>query len=237
MFFLTFLCAFAQSLKICHKAYVFIFPVAYSCIEYYKFKNGFLIYGDTETVFLGKIAGKIEIEAASIVDKKLRTKEYLLFLKARNKKKVHIYEFTNGLVSYFIRVNDKVEEGVMEIPERIDPLLAGLLIYMKANGKEKEILFFYDARIQKVSFKIIKEEELEWKGRVWKTYKVKVVPKVITTGFLVPKGIWYIWIDKETRIPVRIKVSFKIGSANMWIDKIEGNKKFIKELINLDNSH
>lgn len=64
----------------------------------------------------------------------------------------------------------------------------------------------------------------------WNTYKILVVPEVKTTGLLTPRGKWYIWIDKEYLFPVRLKISFVIGSVNAWIDSISGNINLLRKL-------
>ena len=94
---------------------------------------------------------------------------------------------------------------------------------MNASLKNTKHTFFYDGKEQSVEFVIVGRETLERLGRRWNTLKVKVLPKVKTSGLLVPKGTWFVWIDEETRIPVRMKMSFTLGSANAWIDSIEGD--------------
>ncbi|MFN3471084.1 MAG: DUF3108 domain-containing protein, partial [Aquificaceae bacterium] len=67
----------------------------------------------------------------------------------------------------------------------------------------------------------------------FKARKVEVYPNIETKGLLKPKGLWYLWIDEETNIPVRMELKFVIGSASARIERIEGDKNLLKDIFNV----
>ena len=226
---------FANYLKVCFKAYYLIFPVGYSCLKVEELtKKEIKIEGITQSTFLGSIFKKIEITASSRASKNLISRKFYLKLTSGDYRKIHIYEFKKGFVKYEIIVEKqrtaRIMKGKKNIKKPSDPLTATLFLFLNASPLRKKHFFFYDGREQLVEFMVIGEEELERLGMTWNTLKVKVIPRVRTTGILIPKGIWYVWIDKETRLPIRMKVSFTLGSANAWIDSIDGNLKFFYSL-------
>ena len=226
---------FGNTLKLCFKAYYLIFPVGYSCLELKEVsEKDLIIQGDTRSVFLGSIFRKIRISARSEAQKDLTSRRFSLKLSSGSYRKIHSYEFKENSVRYEIIVEKErsaqVIRGTKKIKNPSDPLTASLFVYLNASEKNTRHTFFYDGKEQSVEFVVVGKETLERLGREWKTLKVKVVPRVKTSGFLVPKGTWFVWIDEETRIPVRMKISFTLGSANAWIDSIEGNSRLFYRL-------
>jgi len=67
---------------------------------------------------------------------------------------------------------------------------------------------------------------------MYDTWKVLLVPKVETKGLLKPKGKWFIWVDKETNIPVKLRINFTIGSVTAYLKKLEGDVNFLLEVRN-----
>ena len=226
---------FADYIRLCFKAYYLIFPVGYSCLKVQEVSSGDLIIeGDTRSVFLGSIFRKIRITAHSETNRELTSRQFKLELNSRNYRKIHSYEFEGGYVKYEIIVEREravnVLRGRKKIKNLSDPLTASLFVYLKASDKSSKHTFFYDGKEQSVEFVVVGKEKLERLGRTWNTLKVKVIPKVKTSGLLVPKGTWFVWVDERTRLPVRMKISFTLGSSNAWIDSIEGNSRLFYRL-------
>ncbi len=226
---------FAEHIKLCFKAYYFIFPVGYSCLKVHKDRKGVLrIRGEARSVFLGSLLGGIEITSRSKADFSLRSKRFLLRIKEGKNLEIHIYEFVGNSVKYEIRLRKgkvlKVVKGKIKVERPLDPLSLSLYILLIASKLKKKCTFFYGGKIQSVSFRMVGRENLERLNRNWNTLKIRVVPKVRTSSFLKPKGVWFVWIDEKLRIPIRIKVSFTLGSANLWLDSIEGNPLFFYSL-------
>ncbi len=226
---------FADSLKLCFKAYYLIFPVGYSCLKVQEIsEKDLLIEGDTRSVFLGSIFRKIRIKARSETLRDLTSKRFELKLTSGDYRKIHSYTFKDNLAEYEIILEKgrsvRVFRGRKHIKNPSDPLTASLFVYLSASSSKQKHTFFYDGKEQTVEFVVVGKEKLERLGRTWNTWKVKVIPKVKTSGLLVPKGTWFVWIDEETRIPVRMKIGFTLGSANAWIDSIDGNLQLFYSL-------
>ncbi len=227
---------FADYLKLCFKAYYLIFPVGYSCLKVQEAsERDLVIEGDTRSVFLGSIFRKIRINARSHARKNLASQSFQLELRSGNYRKIHSYKFKGNKVEYEITVereqNVRVIRGKREVKNPSDPLTASLYVYLKASSERKKHTFFYDGKEQSVEFVVVGKEKLERLGRIWNTLKVKVIPRVKTSGLLVPKGTWFVWLDERTRLPVRMKMSFTLGSSNAWIDSIEGNSLLFLSLV------
>ncbi len=226
---------FAESLRLCFKAYYLIIPVGYSCIEVKSLSYGKMkVIGETRSLFLGSLFRKIEIKARSELEKGLSSEKFTLYLKSGEYIKKHFYAFRGNVVNYEIRVekSGKVRtiKGRKRVRNNSDPLTASLYVYLAASFRKRKHVFFYDGREQLVEFIAVGREKLKRLGRDWKVIKIKVIPKVKTSGILIPRGTWFVWVDENTRIPVRMKVNFTLGSANAWIDSIEGNSQLFLSL-------
>jgi len=231
----AFLFSYGAEVTYCQKAYYFIFPVGYSCATYKLEGDKLLLEGWTKSSFLGSVVKKLEVKSTSHSRKDLTSERFFVELKTPTVRKVHRYAFEGNKVFYEIVVEEEgkerqVKRGELVVSSPVDPFLAGILLYLTADEKKRRLKFFYDGREQEVLYQVVGEEKLERIGREWDTYKVLVEPKVKTSGFLVPKGKWLVWIDKKTRLPVRLKIAFTIGSANVWIDKLEGEEDFLNLL-------
>ena len=65
----------------------------------------------------------------------------------------------------------------------------------------------------------------------FKARKIEVYPNIETKGLLKPKGLWYLWIDEETNVPVRMDLKFVIGSASARLERIEGDRYLLKRVL------
>ncbi|HIP43638.1 MAG TPA: hypothetical protein EYG91_07145 [Aquifex aeolicus] len=77
------------------------------------------------------------------------------------------YSTTTGLGSILgkIEIKGKTRGNLHQMEKPIDPFMAGLIVYIISSVREKELRFFYDGRVQKVRYKVLSEEILEWKGK------------------------------------------------------------------------
>jgi len=127
---------------------------------------------------------------------------------------------------------EEKEEGFYASGEILyDPFSASLLIYLNTPSREGgSISLFYDGKVRKVTYRTVGEEEVEVFGRTYRTWKVVFNPEMETKGLLKPRGLWYAWIDKETNIPVRLKVSFTIGSAYIYLEKVKGRSGLLRDI-------
>jgi len=226
--------AFPRSLELCYKAYYFIFPVGYSCNTYELKKDKILLTGFSESKFLGSLIGKVEVRGKSISTLKMESLYFKLFLKAGKRERYHEYVFLGKEVEYLISMKggkgEKHLKGRLTLKNPVDPYLASLIVILTASEEKKVLDFFYDRRNQKVVYRVVGREILERLGREWRTLKVEAIPYVKTSGLLTPKGKWYLWIDEALLIPVRMKVSFNLGSANVWLDSVKGELKLLRNL-------
>ncbi|NPB05972.1 MAG: DUF3108 domain-containing protein [Aquificae bacterium] len=225
---------YGKELKFCQKGYYLLFPVGYSCTTYAVKDGKLFMSGWTKSSFIGAVVKKLRLESEAVASLSFTSERFLARIKTPKYEKLHRYAFKGNEVYYEIRVvengKEKVKKGTLRVSSPVDPFLAGVLLYLTADEREREIRFFYDGLEQRVVYRVVGRETLERMGREWKTLKVEVKPFVKTEGLLKPKGSWLVWIDEETRLPVRLKVSFVIGSANVWIDALEGDETLLKSL-------
>ncbi|NPB07402.1 MAG: DUF3108 domain-containing protein [Aquificae bacterium] len=234
LLFLLISLAFPGSLELCYKAYYFIFPVGYSCNTYELKDDRIVMRGFSESRFLGSLIGKVLVEGSSISTTSMESLYFRLLLKTGKRERYHEYVFFGKEVEYSIRIKKGKEEktlkGRVPVKKPVDPYLASLIVLLGSSEEEKKLDFFYDGRNQRVIYRVVGKEVLERLGRTWRTLKVEAIPQVKTSGLLVPKGKWYLWIEEESLIPVRMKVSFTLGSANVWIESIKGDTTLLKRL-------
>ncbi len=226
--------SFSKELETCYRILFWFLPVAESCVSYSLDSKELRIKSWAKTVAAGSLVKRINSWGeATLVG--LSPKSFALFQREGSFIRDHFYFFTKEGVSYRIiryrGAREEVKEGLFKSSVLLlDPFSATLAVYIDTpNYRDSVVHVFYDMKVQTIHYRTISEEEVVVLGSKYNTWKVLLIPKFDTKGLLKPKGKWFVWIDKETNLPVKLKVSFTIGSASIYLEKIKGYKKLIKE--------
>jgi hypothetical protein len=221
-------------LEVCYRIYYLFFPVAENCATYKAKGKELIIEASAKTVVLGKIVKPIHNWGVAISDlASLKPKEFIFYQREGSFKRDHLYKFYGSVVRTKIikyrKKTDKVErvfEKVFWLGDKyVDPFTASAVIYKSIPEKKEGLVrIFYDGRGQSVEYKLVGEERVRTELGNFATWKVELTPNITTRGLLSPKGRWYIWIDKNSKIPVKLKVTFTIGTATGLIYKLKGNR-------------
>jgi hypothetical protein len=218
-------------LEVCYRGYYLFFPVIVDCITYEENKIKAYAYSTP----LGSLFKKVKYEGSSTYENKnnkLASKDFFFIQQEGKHKLIHTYIFKKNKIIYQKRhyklKNDRYffkeeKKKIFRIKERFfDPFTSSVYLYkiIKTN-KQGNIPIFYDGKFYKVPFKVEKEEKLKIDGKIYKTTKVFLNPKFETKGLLKPTGNWYLWIDNNLNIPVKMKINFTIGSFRLIINSLK----------------
>ncbi len=220
------------------------FPVAENCMKYKIQDKELIVEASAKTVVIGKLVKPIHNWGVAVSNAStLKTKEFLFYQREGNFKRDHVYKFYDGLVKVKItkyrKNSDKIErvlEKIVSVGDYVDPFTASIAIYKHIPyKKEGRIKVFYDGKRQSIDYRLVGEERVKTDLGKFNTWKVELFPNISTRGLLKPKGRWFIWIDKKRKIPVKLKISFVIGTAVGLIYKLKGYEQlFSEDLIDFD---
>jgi hypothetical protein len=103
-----------------------------------------------------------------------------------------------------------------------DPYAVALHLFENiGKNKAGTLRLFYDDRFYNVPYSILKEERLSIDGVSYETYRVLVKPYIQGKGLLKPRGDWLLWIDKKSKLPVKMSVGFIIGSVDVVLENLK----------------
>ncbi len=219
-------------LTTCYTIYFLLFPVAESCVTYKLEGLKTTISSWAKTVVIGKLVkrvhnwGKAELLGTKPVS-------FQLFQREGDFKRDHTYIFEERGVSYKIvrygSGGNEVKEGFFESSVLLlDPFTASLMVYIDTpNFVTSTLQLFYDAKVQQVSYRTVGKERVSVFGKSYDAWKVILIPSIETKGVLKPKGRWFLWIDRETLIPVKLKLGFTIGSVSVHLKEVKGNRRLL----------
>jgi len=221
---------YAETLKTCYTGYYFFIPLIRDCITY-NLSEG-KVYAHAFSTSIGSIFKKVEYKGYSLYDKKTLNSRYFYFLQFEGKlRMIHEYKFNNNFIYFSKQIYrrkdkkyrlEKLIKRKYPLKGYLDPFTASIYLYKKIEGKKKgNLKIFYDGKGYTVPFKVIKEENIYLDGRIYKTLKIFLHPEFKTKGLLRPTGDWFLWIDKKLSIPVKMELSFTIGSFKLYIDEIK----------------
>lgn len=229
------LIVFAKELETCYRVYFWFFPVAESCVLYTKEGKEVRIKSWARTIVVGRLVKPVNSWGMATMSE-LKAKSFALYQREGSYVRDHLYLFGDRGIEYEIvrykKEGKEVKKGFFESSVYLfDPFSTSLLVYLDTpNFKGGTIPVFYDGKVQRVDYKTVGEERVEVNGKVYDTWKVVLVPNIETKGMLKPRGRWYVWVDKETNIPVMLKVSFTIGSARIYLKDLKGDVYLLKEV-------
>ncbi len=227
--------SFSKELEVCYRIYYLFFPVAENCVKYRVKGEELIVEAFAKTVVLGKIVKPIHNWGVAVSDvKSLKTKEFLFYQREGTFKRDHEYKFYGELVKVRIVKYRKDSDKVERVWERIfrvgdyyvDPFTASAVIYRDIlKRSEGRVKIFYDGRKQEVKYRLLGEEKISTELGRFDTWKVELRPNISTRGLLKPRGRWLMWVDKRTRVPVKLKISFVIGTATGVVYKLKGDRE------------
>jgi hypothetical protein len=124
--------------------------------------------------------------------------------------------------------SEKTRSRIIKIPEEAgrvhDPL--SCLYYARTLdlqvGSEHKLTVNTDRKNWVMNLKVIREEEQDIAG-LGKVQCLVIEPVAQFQGIFVRKGSMTVWVEKQTRIPLMMKVKIPIGSASAVLTKAENS--------------
>ncbi len=238
LFLITFpVKVFSGELTACFSVEVLIFKVGESCITYKDAGEYIIVESFIRTLNIASKAKKIEDKGAATLKKVgLMPKNFVFFQQEGGFKRFQRYDFEDLKIKMleikFKGLSDDIETNQYKTypyTGQRDPFSAALFLFKEATRTERGYLnLFYDDRSYQIPYKFIGEEQIKISGNTFSAKKLLIKPEIKGKGLLRPKGDWYIWVDNETLLPVKMSVGFLIGSVNVFISSIEGERHLLK---------
>lgn len=209
---------------------VLIFKVGESCIEYKEDGDNINVTSFMRTVNIGSLARRVEDKGEAIIDKKgLKPISFKFHQEEGRFKRYQEYQFLEGKIFVreikFKKLTDNIEKDEKKVyvsKEYGDPYTVALHLFTNVASNRKGVLkLFYDDKFYNIPYTVLKEETISVSSTKYDTYKVLVKPYIQGRGLLKPKGDWILWIDKSSRMPVKMSVGFIIGSVNVIIETLK----------------
>ncbi len=230
----------AQELKACYKAYLLFLPVAETCITYRQENSILKVNSYVRTINVGKLVKRVYNTGGAEIDlPNLSPKRFVYYQEEGEFKRYQEYIFGKGKIRVaevkYVKLSDQVEkkeEKEYEYKGFVDPYTASLLLYRDSARVERgTVKMFYDDKEYWLPYSVIGRERVDTPAGSFITRKLEVYPNIETKGLLKPKGTWYLWIDEETNVPVKMELKFVIGSASARLESIEGDKTLLRNLL------
>ncbi|MFN7065386.1 MAG: DUF3108 domain-containing protein [Aquificaceae bacterium] len=228
----------AQELKACYRAYLFLLPVAETCITYRQEGDKLKTESFVKTINVGKLVKRVYNKGEAIISlSDLKPIHFVYYQEEGEFKRFQEYRFSEDRIRVteikYVKLTDEIEKR--EEKEHIyrgyvDPYTASLMLYKDtARFESGTVRMFYDDKEYILPYSVKGMERIgEFNAR-----KVEVYPNIETKGLLRPRGTWYLWVDQETNLPIRMELKFLIGSASAKIERIEGDKNLLRNSLNV----
>ncbi len=230
----------SSELKACYKAYLLFLPVAETCITYRQENSILKVNSYVRTINVGKLVKRVYNTGGAEIDlPNLSPKRFVYYQEEGEFKRYQEYIFGKGKIRVaevkYVKLSDQVEkkeEKEYEYKGFVDPYTASLLLYRDSARVERgTVKMFYDDKEYWLPYSVIGRERVDTPAGSFITRKLEVYPNIETKGLLKPKGTWYLWIDEETNVPVKMELKFVIGSASARLESIEGDKTLLRNLL------
>ncbi|QWK20661.1 MAG: DUF3108 domain-containing protein [Hydrogenobacter thermophilus] len=242
LLFLTFLplFSFANHLTACYKAYFLFLPVAETCITYKDEGKNLKVSSIVRTINVGKLVKRVYNRGQATIDKDpLSPVRFEYYQEEGEFKRYQEYKFKDGKIYVkevkYKKLTDEIErneEKVYKYSGYVEPYTASLILYRDSAIKSYgTVLMFYDEKDYVLPYSVIKKEYADTEVGGFNTRVVEVSPNIETKGLLKPKGRWYLWLDEETYLPVKMRLSFVIGGVEAVLTKLEGDRYLLRKLI------
>ncbi len=232
--------SFSQELKACYRAYLFLLPVAETCITYKQQNNHLKVESFVKTINVGRLVKRVYNRGGAEVEvPELSPRHFTYYQEEGEFKRYQEYTFGNGKIKVleikYVKLSDQVEkkeEKEYSYKGFVDPYTASLILYRESAKVEKgTVKMFYDDKEYWLPYSLVGRERIDTPAGSFTARRVEVYPNIETKGLLKPKGIWYLWIDEDTNLPVRMELKFVIGSASARLERIEGDKYLLRSIL------
>lgn len=232
--------ALASELKACYRAYLFYMPAAETCITYRLEGKNLRVSSFVRTVNVGKLVKRVYNRGSATVGlPELEPRYFSYYQEEGDFKRYQEYRFEEGKIKVleikYVELTDKIErreEKEYRYRGFVDPYTASLMLYRDSARTDKgTVKMFYDDKEYWIPYSVVGRERVETPAGSFLARKLEVYPNIETKGLLKPKGKWYLWIDEESNLPVRMDLKFVIGSAYARLEKIEGDINLLKTIL------
>ena len=229
----------ASSLRTCYDVKVFFLKVGESCINYSIEKREIKITSFMRTVNIGSIAKHIYDHGGVTVSiNDLKPIHFHFHQEEGRFKRFQEYLFKDNKIFVTERKYKKLSDEI-ELEEKksyfhkgeFDPYSATLFLFLNVEKQNiGTIPIFYDDEFYNISWEKIKKITLTNNMGQFNVFKIKIQPNIKGKGLLQPKGVWFLWIDEKTKLPIEMEVGFIIGRVKVRISQIEGNRNLLNIL-------
>ncbi|MGA1846708.1 DUF3108 domain-containing protein [Deferribacter abyssi] len=210
-----------EKLTVCYKAYYFI-PLGEACIEYSFDSDKIKISSYIKTNTLISLIKRIDDKGYSLIGLKRGVYHFKFFQREGDYKRDHIYTYSRKNLNYkiikFKKGKGYIKKGVVNKKYIFDPYFYTL--NLQCGLYKNYFQLFYDKKTYKIPIN-------ETKGEGYRIIRLK--PDIKTSGLLVPKGYWWIFVNKDMMMD-RIWVEFTIGRAKLRSVSVEGDRSLIKKI-------
>ncbi|KAA0258365.1 DUF3108 domain-containing protein [Deferribacter autotrophicus] len=210
-----------EKLTVCYKAYYFI-PLGEACIEYSFDSDKIKISSYIKTNTLISLIKRIDNKGYSFLDLKRGVYHFNFFQREGNYKRDHIYTYSHTKLNYkiikFKKGKKHIKEGVVNKKYVFDPYFYSL--NLQCGLHRNNFNLFYDKRTYNISTNETKREGYR---------KIRLKPDIKTSGLLVPKGYWWIFVNEDMMME-RVWVEFTIGKAKLKSVSVDGDRNLIKKI-------
>lgn len=230
----------ANKLTACYKAYFIFLPVAETCITYEDLGKDLYISSVVRTVNVGKLVKRVYNRGQVLIEKEaLKPISFKYYQEEGEFKRYQEYRFRDGKIYTkeikYKKLSDQVEKSEEKVYQEagyVEPYTASLLLYRDSALKNYgNILMFYDDKQYVLPYSVLGRENIDTDLGTFNTRMVEVYPNIETKGLLKPRGKWYLWVDEDSYLPVKMSLSFVIGSVNAIITSMDGDKSLLRSVL------
>ncbi len=215
------------NVSLCFDVELLIFKVGESCISYKDVGEDILIESFMRTVNIGSIAKRVNDTGYTYVAKEgLKPRKFFFYQEEGSFKRYQSYHFQEDKIWVkevkYRGLTDEVEKDEEKTYPNNgyrDPYSLALFLFKEVFKSQSGYLnLFYDDRFYNIPYKVLNDENIKIRENKFSTRKVLIKPEIKGKGLLRPKGNWYIWIDKDSQLPVKMSVGFIIGSVDVILN-------------------
>lgn len=226
-------------IELCYKVYFVFVEVGETCIKYKVRGQDVEINSVSRSTNVGKLVRRVNNVGYSVVDRDtLKPKLFKYYQQEYGFIRSQEYIFdTNRIVAKITKykdAKDKVgqkEELSYEWNNQFEPYSAALYIF-KRSSTSGSIDIFYERRFYNISFLFLRKEVVNNHIGDFEANVVELMPRVETEGALKPRGSWTIWVDTQNHIPLKMKIEFTLGSINIELRDIRGDRTLLGKIGN-----
>ncbi len=237
---LPFAFSFANKLTACYKAYFVFLPVAETCITYEDRGKELYVSSVVRTINVGKLVKRVYNRGQAVIEKAtLQPISFKYYQEEGEFKRYQEYTFKDGKIYVkevkYKKLTDQIEKSEEKVYQEagyVEPYTASLLLYRDSAVKNHgNILMFYDDKRYVIPYSVLKRDSIDTDLGTFNTRMIEVYPNIETKGLLKPRGKWHLWIDEDMYLPIRMSLSFVIGSVNAVITSVSGDRDLLRKVL------